>query len=56
MITHDVDRALRDATHILHLHKNETFYGDKESYLECATCRHLTETERREETEGCGHA
>ena len=25
MITHDVDRALRDATHILHLHKDETF-------------------------------
>ena len=33
MITHDVDRALRDATHILHLHKDETFYGNKESYL-----------------------
>jgi len=55
MITHDVDRALRDATHILHLHKDETFYGDKESYLECATCRHFTETEQRGGNGGCRH-
>ena len=56
MITHDVDRALRDATHILHLHKDETFYGDKESYLECTTCRHFTEEEQRGETGGHIHA
>ena len=42
MITHDVDRALRDATHILHLHKDETFFGDKAHYLECSTCRHFS--------------
>ena len=56
MITHDVDRALRDATHILHLHKDETFFGDRDRYLECATCRQLTEEERREASGGCGHA
>ena len=55
MITHDVDRALKDATHILHLHKDETFFGDKESYLECSTCRHFTETEQRGERGNCTH-
>jgi len=45
MITHDVNRALRDATHILHLHKNDVFFGDKAHYLECETCRKFTENE-----------
>lgn len=40
MVTHDVNRALKDATHILHLHKDETFFGDKESYAQCAVCSH----------------
>ncbi len=40
MVTHDVNRALRDATHILHLHKDETFFGDKESYAQCSVCSH----------------
>lgn len=42
MVTHDVNRAIKDATHILHLHKDETFFGDKESYTECDVCRDHT--------------
>ena len=52
MITHDVNRALRDATHILHLHKNDVFFGDKSHYLECETCRKFTENEA-ESGHGC---
>lgn len=56
MITHDVDRALRDATHILHLHKDEIFFGEKAQYLDCATCRHQTEGARQDGGEACRHA
>ena len=52
MITHDVDRAVRDATHILHLHKKHVFFGDKENYLECEICRRFTENEA-ESGHGC---
>lgn len=33
MISHDVTHCLNDATHILHLQKNQYFYGTKEAYL-----------------------
>lgn len=52
MITHDVDRAVRDATHILHMHKDKVFFGDKAHYLECDTCRQFTENEA-ESGHGC---
>lgn len=52
MITHDVDRAARDATHILHLHKQHTYFGDKAHYLECDFCRQFNENEA-ESGHGC---
>ena len=55
MVTHDVDRALRDATHILHLHKDETFFGKKDEYLQCRTCRHFTEEGRQNGKADCCH-
>ena len=57
MITHDVDRAVRDATHILHLHKKNIFFGEKAEYLECPECRRFIENEAKEnhgcKKEGC---
>lgn len=53
MITHDIDRALRDATHILHLHKDEIFFGDKLNYMECKTCRHLSENDAETDRNVC---
>lgn len=34
MISHDLDAALRDATHILHLHHKVLFSGTKDAYVE----------------------
>lgn len=52
MISHDLDRALRDATHILHLHQDNIFFGEKAEYLECPECRRFTEREASEKR-GC---
>lgn len=52
MITHDIDRAVRDATHILHLHKDNIFFGEKAEYLECPECRRFIENEAKE-NHGC---
>ena len=52
MITHDIDRAVRDATHILHLHKKDVFFGEKSHFLECDTCRQFTQNEA-ESGHGC---
>ncbi len=38
MISHDVNAALKRATHILHLHQNLTFFGTKADYVDCAVC------------------
>lgn len=32
-VSHDIDNALKNATHILHLRKNGYFYGTKDKYL-----------------------
>jgi len=33
MVSHDISAAVRDADHILHLDRYETFFGTKEEYL-----------------------
>ncbi len=33
MVSHDVNAALKYASHILHMKKDEVYFGDKESYL-----------------------
>lgn len=56
MISHDVEAALRHATHILHLHKELNFFGRTEDYVECAICRRdlaRTDAERRPCHECC---
>ncbi len=38
MVTHDMEAALRYASHILHLHKDTSFFGTKEEYDHCQVC------------------
>lgn len=48
MISHDIEAALKYATHILHIDKTDSFYGKKLSYLDSSlyknfnvpTCKH----------------
>ena len=44
MISHDVEAAVRYATHILHL-GHETFFGTREEYLRTPLARRFLETE-----------
>jgi len=39
MVSHDQDAALKYASHILHIHKENLFFGEKEHYLQCPVCR-----------------
>lgn len=34
IVSHDIDNALKNASHVLHLRKNGYFYGTKEDYLQ----------------------
>lgn len=34
MVSHDIQAAIADASHILHINKTRSFFGTKESYLE----------------------
>lgn len=38
MVSHDYDAAMKYSSHILHIHKNYTFFGTKEDYLKCPVC------------------
>ncbi len=38
MITHDTAAALPRCTHILHLHRDTTFFGRREDYAQCSVC------------------
>lgn len=56
MVSHDVNAALKYATHILHLHEYNAFFGTKNAYQECKICRSLTEDladASREHSCGC---
>ena len=39
MVSHDIHSALHNASHILHLHKDFTFFGETERYAECEHCK-----------------
>lgn len=39
MVSHDIESALRDATHILHLQENARFFGTTEDYKKSAVGR-----------------
>lgn len=39
MVSHDIHTALHNASHILHLHKNFTFFGKTEKYQDCEHCK-----------------
>ncbi len=54
MVSHDMDAALKYATHILHIHKDSIFYGAKEDYLTCPTCKIVSENEKEKGTNGNG--
>ena len=43
MISHDLAGALRDATTVLHLHKEPLFFGSKADYIKSGLCRGLSE-------------
>ncbi len=39
MVSHDVEKSLVDATHVLHMHSENPFFSDKHNYLECDDCK-----------------
>jgi len=41
MVSHDVEKSLNDATHVLHMHGERPFFSDKNNYLECDDCKHF---------------
>lgn len=41
MVSHDVEKSLDDATHVLHMHGERPFFSDKKNYLECDDCKHF---------------
>lgn len=41
MVSHDVEKSLDDATHVLHMHGENPFFSDKKNYLECDDCKHF---------------
>ena len=40
-VSHDIDSAVKNATHILHLKKNGCFYGTKEEFINSADYKQL---------------
>ena len=45
MVSHDLEAAVRDAGKILHIGREETFFGSKEDYLESTAWRQLEKGE-----------
>ena len=41
MVSHDIASALRYATHILHLHGENGFFGETEEYRQCDICQNF---------------
>ena len=41
MVSHDIHSSLHNASHILHLHKDTTFFGETARYAECEHCKRL---------------
>ncbi len=39
MVSHDIHSSLHNASHILHLHKDLTFFGETARYAECEHCK-----------------
>ncbi len=39
MVSHDIHSALHNSSHILHLHKDFTFFDKTERYAECEHCK-----------------
>ena len=39
MVSHDIHASLHNASHILHLHRDFTFFGTTEQYTECEHCK-----------------
>ncbi|MBP5283493.1 MAG: ABC transporter ATP-binding protein [Treponema sp.] len=48
MISHDIDAAMKHATHILHIDsKNHAFYGTKEEFVNSANCKDCADKIRK---------
>lgn len=45
MVSHDISSALKYASHILHISKNQLFFGEKSSYLKSSAGKAFLETE-----------
>lgn len=41
MVSHEIKTAVKYASHMLHLHKDFTFFREKSHYLECSECKKL---------------
>lgn len=39
MVSHDIHSSLHNASHILHLHKDFTFFGTVDQYSDCEHCK-----------------
>ena len=39
MVTHDIAASLKYASHVLHLHSENTFFGTKHDYSKCDCCK-----------------
>lgn len=39
MVSHDHAAAMKYASHILHIHKDNMYFGSKEHYLDCPVCK-----------------
>lgn len=44
MVSHDIHAALHNASHILHLHKDFTFFGTTDQYTECSHCKRFVDS------------
>lgn len=56
MISHDIDAAMKHATHILHIDsKSHAFYGTKEEFVNSANCRDCADKVRKYYVKSAGH-
>lgn len=44
MVSHDIHAALHNGSHILHLHKDFTFFGTTDQYTECSHCKRFADS------------
>ena len=54
MVSHDIESAVRDASHILHLQETALFYGKAEEYRESLVGRMFLERTKTPGEMACG--